>query len=92
MCTHLFTLFYKYVPAVQIIEQGLQEPPRPKLNVKMSGYMHVLLYKMKSTEVQTSPIISKLRPHVTPISEPRAILGSKYAMATPAQFVKLSEW
>ena len=47
--------------------------------------------KMKSTKVQTLPIyvycVTKHRPQ----SEPCAIVGSKYAMATPAQFVKLSE-
>ena len=47
---------------------------------------------MKSTEVQTSPIYrSHALKHIPQSTEPRAVLGSKYAMATPAEFVKLSE-
>ena len=46
---------------------------------------------MKSTKVQTSPIYVDRAAKHRPQSEPRAIVGSKYAMATPAQFVKLSE-
>ena len=45
------------------------------------------------TKVQTSPIIYRNRAlrHFPQSTEPRAVLGSKYVMATPAQFVKLSE-
>ena len=45
---------------------------------------------MKSTEVQTSPISrNRTLKHLPQSTEPRAVLlGSKYAMATPAQFVK----
>ena len=48
---------------------------------------------MKSTEVQTSPISrNRTLKHLPQSTEPRAVLlGSKYAMDTPAQFVKLSE-
>ena len=47
---------------------------------------------MKSTKVQTSPVyLSHALKHIPQSTEPRAVLGSKYVMATPAQFVKLSE-
>ena len=47
---------------------------------------------MKSTKVQTSPIYrSHALKHIPQSTEPRAVLGSKYVMATPTQFVKLSE-
>ena len=47
---------------------------------------------MKSTKVQTSPIYrSHALKHIPQSTQPRAVLGSKYVMATPAQFVKLSE-
>ena len=47
---------------------------------------------MKSTKVQTSPIYrSHALKHIPQSTEPPAVLGSKYVMATPAQFVKLSE-
>ena len=45
---------------------------------------------MKSTEVQTSPIYrNRTLEHLPQSTEPRAVLGSKYVMAKPAQFVKL---
>ena len=49
---------------------------------------------MKSTEVQTSPIHvyrSHALEHLPQSTEPRAVLGSKYVMDKPTQFVKLSE-
>ena len=53
---------------------------------------HLIPYIMKSTKVQTSPIYrSHALKHIPQSTEPRAVLGSKYAMATPAEFVKLSE-
>ena len=50
--------------------------------------------QMKSTKVQTSPIIlhrSHALEHLPQSTEPGAVLGSKYVMAKPTQFVKLSE-
>ena len=49
---------------------------------------------MKSTKVQTSPIIlyrSHALEHLPQSTEPRAVLGSKYVMPKSTQFVKLSE-
>ena len=48
--------------------------------------------KMKSTEVQTSPVsLNRTHMQAPPtIDRPRAVLGSKYIMAKPT-FVKLSE-
>ena len=49
---------------------------------------------MKNTKVQTSTIIlyrNRALKHIPQSTEPRALLGSKYVMAKPAQFVKLSE-
>ena len=49
---------------------------------------------MKSTKVQTSPIIlyrSHALEHLPQSTEPRAVLVSEYVMAKPTQFVKLSE-
>ena len=47
---------------------------------------------MKSTKVQTSPIYrNHALEHLPQSTEPRAVLGSKYVMAKPTQFVKLSE-
>ena len=55
-------------------------------------YNYGCLIIMKSTKVQTSPIYrSRALKHIPQSTEPRAVLGSKYVMATPAQFVKLSE-
>ena len=47
--------------------------------------------QMKSTEVQTSPIQYRNHTleHLPQSTDPRAVSGSKYIMAT--QFVKLSE-
>ena len=43
---------------------------------------------MKSTKVQTSPIyLNRTLEHLPQSTEPRAVLGSKYVMAKPAQFV-----
>ena len=48
--------------------------------------------EMKSTKVQTSPIYrNRTLEHLPQSTEPHAVLGSKYVMAKPAQFVKLSE-
>ena len=47
---------------------------------------------MKSTKVQTSPIYrNHTLEHLPQSTEPRAVLGSKYVMAKPTQFVKPSE-
>ena len=52
----------------------------------------VFAISMKSTKVQTSPIYrNRTLEHLPQSTEPRAVLGSKYVMAKPAQFVKLSE-
>ena len=43
-------------------------------------------------EVQTSPIYrNHTLKHLPQSTEPRAVLGSRYVMAKPTQFVKLSE-
>ena len=43
-------------------------------------------------KVQTSPIYrNHTLEHLPQSTEPRAVLGSKYVMAMPTQFVKLSE-
>ena len=45
-----------------------------------------LLCRMKSTKVQTSPIsINRALRHLPQSTEPRAVLGSKCIMATPAE-------
>ena len=45
----------------------------------------VLLFLMKSTKVQTSPIYRNYTlEHLPQSTEPRAVLGSKYVMAKPA--------
>ena len=47
---------------------------------------------MKTTKVQTLPIyLNHALKHLPQSTDPRAGLGSKYVMAKPAQFVKLSE-
>ena len=44
------------------------------------------------SKVQTSPIYrNHTLEHLPQSTEPRAVLGSKYVMAMPTQFVKLSE-
>ena len=63
----------------------------------------VLVSSIPSAGMHTQRDRGDMKPIATPIyrnhalkhlpqsTEPRAILGSKYVMATPAQFVKLSE-
>ena len=46
---------------------------------------------MKSTKVPIILYRSHALEHLPQSTEPRAVLGSKYVMATPTQFVKLSE-
>ena len=55
-------------------------------------HMYIIIHAMKSTEVQTSPIYrNHALEHLPQSTESRAVLGSKYVMATPAEFVKLIE-
>ena len=60
-------------------------------NVHNSSFNSFLI-KMKSTKVQTSPVyLNHALKQLRQSTESRAVLGSKHVMATPAQFVKLSE-
>ena len=71
--------------------------PCPELHsTEYSIHKRICLYfhkkEMKSTKVQTSPIsLNRALRHLPQSTEPRAVLGSKCIMATPAQFVSLSE-
>ena len=53
--------------------------------------MYGNFFLMKSTKVQTSPIYrNHALNHLPQSTDQHAVSGSKYVMAKPAQFVKLS--
>ena len=85
------------IESTTVLSDGIREAPD---NIDLlstyvveiwCGYVcRVITVKMKSTKVQTSPIYrNRALRHLPQSTEPRAVLGSKYVMATPAQFVKL---